>query len=1541
MPRPRMGAGADEASEACTAEESTLTEENVDLAPAESDSRAPELVRGIEHLEDFLAEVFAKEDELRAGDDGHSSLLEKVPGDSNSLVLSRPAARRARALLAACPRACISTQVEGERVGRLIGLLVAAIDAAKAAGLAAMICDGARVVRGEGLADGYCSALSKAMLVSSLGLEAAALAFDMVAEGRALQVPSVAELLRDAAALLKEVLLDCLVPLLDTAAEGELICAVTDAEQPLHGRLRTLLEAALAAGGAVSVLAAQNALREEDTVPLVYVSISVLFCSGEALKRETDANLFESLRRSSQALLRGVFELHADQRAWILEEVLASLVKLPAQKRAQSAYRVVGGRAVQFASVLLLQLLQATAHSPEDLTAGLEGGGLSVKECRLLLQRYRRAVAAASSSADFAIRYLIGRCAKRENRVAANESEYRALLETLVNDCLALLGHPQWPAAELVVRIYSLHILEILEEDKSDIAVRSMALEAAAQIASHIAQAMPAPKSGPDGGSGRLEPISTSTSPEAIGRFHTVTASILGYLQSRAASGESTGATPFHVGGWASSLLAVLLKCVSSMERGGDSAAGTIHDNNNDGGSDDDDSGSESDDSSASSAGSRDHGRDDGGCNAQRRQAIEACLRGYASIAHQSTKTMTGAVSHAAAAEAARTVLVLQPLFRSFDMLLARVTLALGAGQVSLRSRALRALNQIAQHRPRVLYQPSVKFAINHRLQDSSPLVREAAIDLLGKHIAHNPELTDEYYEFISVRILDKGPSVRKRVMRILADVYATSENTEQLVDIGVRLLQRASDEERAIRELALKTLQDLWFTDQLRQHASDGGPTAETPGNVFNSLPPDSQREVLKRVRVMTGVMDATRARDNADLMAGLFRHACTGPGRADNDEALFVVRCMIDALFEQLLRAEESALGAARPGGDGSDTAPPEFAAAACLRFIATLSAIAPDAVAMRAQSLSGYLRLDGAADEGALLDVLAIFNNTLLKIPHPGAAFLGALEGDLIRLLSSSPQSVLTVAVPCLCTLVDRLTRNYAKLVRLFRSCVLQLYREQQAVGSGAASTMSPKNLMRFIILAGLTSRHFDFDQCRERHGEYFRELDQIAGGSMLDLMSRLLLFFAAAQRPTPVQLAAMHMLGQLHIRRPRLALELPARAVMDRAFAEGSAGHKLQVLRNFLEFLRTDTERAAAQDQDGRAAEREVDAKALIGDVGDVGEAGVGASLMQMYLDRIIEAMFGSRSAALRAAGFEVVSLVLEQGLAHPLKCMPALIALGTSNDAYTRTKAWRLYQELSFKYASFIHSRDLEGVRRAYEYQLLVHGDAGAVEGYDTSADAQEQPGRPAARLQFVYSQARSRRRQRNELLTLLVKACDGDPSSAAGPGGADIPFVRFVAENLSAFEFRHLDEVLHVVYQLSSVIASTGVNLHHQLDAEAGGASSADDDAGGQQRQATEQSVCICILLELREFLMAHYGVTEARCASYSPADAAGARDKAAQWHAQGGGGRIDWSRCPAAARGMAAAADYAGQRALFRRRMAASLAADDGSDGPGGPDEG
>lgn len=46
-----------------------------------------------------------------------------------------------------------------------------------------------------------------------------------------------------------------------------------------------------------------------------------------------------------------------------------------------------------------------------------------------------------------------------------------------------------------------------------------------------------------------------------------------------------------------------------------------------------------------------------------------------------------------------------------------------------------------------------MQVAVKNRLLDSSPAVRDAAIELLGKYVTQHPTLVDDYYPQIGARI--------------------------------------------------------------------------------------------------------------------------------------------------------------------------------------------------------------------------------------------------------------------------------------------------------------------------------------------------------------------------------------------------------------------------------------------------------------------------------------------------------------------------------------------------------------------------------------------------------------------------------------------------------------------------------------------------------------------------------------------------------------------------------------------------------------------
>ena len=53
-------------------------------------------------------------------------------------------------------------------------------------------------------------------------------------------------------------------------------------------------------------------------------------------------------------------------------------------------------------------------------------------------------------------------------------------------------------------------------------------------------------------------------------------------------------------------------------------------------------------------------------------------------------------------------------------------------------------------------------------VQDESVSVREAAVDLLGKHISSSQDLALKYFGLLSMAVRDEGISVRKRAINIM-----------------------------------------------------------------------------------------------------------------------------------------------------------------------------------------------------------------------------------------------------------------------------------------------------------------------------------------------------------------------------------------------------------------------------------------------------------------------------------------------------------------------------------------------------------------------------------------------------------------------------------------------------------------------------------------------------------------------------------------------------------------------------------------------------
>lgn len=94
----------------------------------------------------------------------------------------------------------------------------------------------------------------------------------------------------------------------------------------------------------------------------------------------------------------------------------------------------------------------------------------------------------------------------------------------------------------------------------------------------------------------------------------------------------------------------------------------------------------------------------------------------------------------------------------------------------------------------------------------------------------------------------DTGLGVRKRVIKLLKSFYVVTDVVERRIDICTRLVFRMMDEDDTVKDLAVKTLEELWFQNTtIPVSAMKGRSTA--PQN------PDDKGPLLSKVVVIMGV--------------------------------------------------------------------------------------------------------------------------------------------------------------------------------------------------------------------------------------------------------------------------------------------------------------------------------------------------------------------------------------------------------------------------------------------------------------------------------------------------------------------------------------------------------------------------------------------------------------------------------------------------------------------------------------------------------------
>ncbi|PCH40319.1 hypothetical protein WOLCODRAFT_67627 [Wolfiporia cocos MD-104 SS10] len=1215
------------------------------------------------------------------------------------------------------------------------------------------------------------------------------------------------------------------------------------------------------------------AMSEAIIIQAVYIAIGPFFVvesdaenEGKGKKESAvlntlGASAMRGLRLDALSLVRGIFSNHEDQRSWIIEEILSSLIRLSDTKQKAGQFRLRDGRSIRTVSALLMQLVQTSAHDvrvearsikkarqqalairrQEFVNDNHQGPFLDEKdmeETRL----YTSGLDSATKAAKTIIVFLTQRSGKSKVTKNSNEAEYRAIFDNLISDLLTVLFWPEWPAASILLSIICKFLVSSLDDVKTtsqndNNAMKTMALDHLGVVAARLRSSVIKFQDDTSDLSRKLRPldeIMCLTNIKQLQRLTSAHQDLASHLCKRSSEDQAyESARELTAVVWGQELAFALQQCGSMLT----------------------DNGEEEFDPKADRTKVLSFG-----------EKVKDALRNVWDDTNNDV--FDDSASHEEVTRIDRLseeIGTIQSFKNSFSPILNVVLQALDAPPVFMRTKALKALGQIVTSDPSILSTPNVRRAIESHLLDSSPAVRDAAVELIGRYMIDSPKFAADYYQRIAERIADTGLGVRKRVIRLLKSFYTAAEERSRRIDICIRIVLRMGDEDDTVKDLAIKTMEELWFQDSALITLK-----AKTAGTM------QDKSELLSKVTVIMGVSGFFKDRHSPleDLLHQVIA------SKEGNEASMLHKRYaeICEALIDGLV--------------DASDL--PGFTVISCVRTICLFTSAYPAVLSgSNASTLLPYLKNATTPEEQMTSDyLLRIFRASIPHIPRTAAKLAQELQLALQPMVlkpSSAAGMGLQETVACMCAVVRHLTHDFSRLVALLRSCNARL---KQSFAKPASQPMPPQELRSLTMLLSIVSllcEHCSFDQIRMEHENLRAEIDSITKGSIIEHVYGILLDFYGKYREGGLRARILHCLGFLFRAQPALMTADSSAAIMDDIFSSQDEEARGRLLKIIQDFLISEASKHAAKEKasaKAKSAQEEVNMEELVGNTDGFADSGVSSAVVQRYLDPILKAAL-SQSAQIQSAAVDILTFTIKQGLAHPLQArsFPVIVALETSANNALSTRASALHTVLHSKHTSLLNARYVVSARASFDYQRLLL--PGQVQGYRMI------PG-PTALLQRWYALVREKRATRQDFVKALVKVFDIEQNAKTSQD--DVEFVRYMAENFAAFEYKTQEEVLTVLKYLTAVLSTTGMQLvetfspSHLLTQLHGSAQSGAAPSQDQPMVSTDAtvlplssvavpteeklplmrtSVVVAMIMLLKAHLKALYGISEEKCSKW------------------------------------------------------------------------
>jgi cohesin loading factor subunit SCC2 len=1100
-----------------------------------------------------------------------------------------------------------------------------------------------------------------------LGLRSARTVLRVMTGGREEKQLYSEEAIQGAINALNNIVDSCIVPIVELRDSGSM-SGIFKALSVHRRKVRDLLTQCHRVLALLKDLVALVELSETVINTLEYAVSRLIFVENSHSEKDSVLGVakFDTLRVVAMDTLAQIFFSRPSQRNGIFNEILTSLEKLPVAKQSARQFKLVDGGSIQLVSALIMRLIQTSANKTEGI-ANQAGGNLEINGSHQTLDANpgmsssdteRRAAQqpsaaihelhevvqplldTARTNASYVVNFIVQRAM---GSTKTGDAPYRNLLDLFVQDFVTCLSLPDWPAAELLLRILVSKMVYLAENDKTAAPAKTMALDLLGEMGAAISHL-----------NSQIRKTVRSLENEDTGNE-------LGKQLAQLL--ETFSEDTFRMeelldweGPYFTTLEHLVHRCATDSVL--QSAVGYL-----------------SVEWAAHVCTDFDADRDP--------QDLDRVLQNYGRIAYRlrmvindkhwlDTEYAIQPVKDAHAKLAYGLTLLNSQFCGAFDRVLGILLASMGSEQATVRNKSLKSVNQVLDTDPTILDRHKMVILRIRRCSiDISVQVRDSALGLIGKCIGLRPALEEQFIPDILRGVQDESVGVRKRAIKLLKEIYLRNNNKDTRSSIAAALLDRSVDLDEGVKELARQTIEEVWMSPF---YLRDGS----------TELPVQYRLEVNDHVALMVKTIHSSPMA--ATMLDKVLKSMLSN--KSKNTAANFVVcKTFVATMFDTIISGGSTDRTEARGALELLTT----FAKANSKLF--TIDQI---------QLLQPFLAdIKTATDLAIFKPAVVIFRHVFPHLSSLHAPFLATVRATLTTTIPviASNRPVLDDVFACL-WVISGVLNSKENLEKVASSTIrgIKSFSKVDLSAPNQANTVS--KVKRLFKIVGMCGKYCDLES---EVGTIKQKFPDFKGENVSKFMVDTFAPFASPSQPLEVRESALDAIGLVCLKWPKNFNTASVSTAFLQVFQEKSTELEAVVMTSFKEFFMSEEKRS---DPDAETVVGGEETIATLGVMGGSQHDGVANFVCAKFMPFITSIALASQdNHALLAT--EILTSINRQGLTHPKVCAPTFVALETSENPIIAELVFKEHRAIHQKYETILEKEYMRAIQSAFAYQQEV------------------------------------------------------------------------------------------------------------------------------------------------------------------------------------------------------------------------------------------